>query len=67
MRRGAAPSKVGAAVTSDLRPFGQGQSILNIHAEISDRALDLGMAKQDLDSSKIAGLLVDQRGLGSPQ
>jgi hypothetical protein len=31
------------------------QSVINFDAEISDRAFDLGVAKQKLDSPEIAG------------
>jgi hypothetical protein len=56
-----------AAATSDLGPFGQGKRVLDIHAEKSHGTLDLGVAKQDLDSSEIASLLVNQSSLGSTQ
>jgi hypothetical protein len=35
------------------------QSIIHFDAQISDRAFDLGVAKQKLDSSEIAGAPVD--------
>jgi hypothetical protein len=43
------------------------QSIVYLNAKISDRALDLGVAKQKLDSPKIARAPVDQGSLGSSQ
>jgi hypothetical protein len=39
------------------------QSVINFDAEISDRAFDLGVAKQKLDSPEIAGALVNQGSL----
>ena len=40
--------------TSDINLFCYCQSITHFDAEISDRAFDLGVAKQKLDSPKIA-------------
>lgn len=39
----------------DLCMLGEFKSILNVDAEIPDRVLDLGMAEQDLDRSKVSG------------
>jgi hypothetical protein len=52
---------------SNFSPFGQFRCILYINAEIPDCVLDLGMAKQDLDRSKVAGGLIDHGSLRSPQ
>jgi hypothetical protein len=41
--------------TSDINMFCYCQSFINFDAEISDRAFDLGVAKQRLDSPEIAG------------
>jgi len=40
--------------TSDIDLFCYCQSIIYLDAEISDRAFDLGVAKQKLDSPEIA-------------
>lgn len=49
-----------AGTRSYLRPFGQGQSIIDIHTQIPDRILDIGMAEQNLHRPQIARGLVDQ-------
>jgi hypothetical protein len=43
------------------------QSVVYFDPEISDGAFDLGVAKQKLDSPKIARAPVDQSSLGSSQ
>src|ERR1700687_2483680 len=48
---------------SDINLFRHCQSIVYFDPEISDRAFDLGMAKQKLDSPKIAGAAVNQGSL----
>src|SRR5260370_17923962 len=52
--------------TSDINLFCYFQSIIHFDAEISDRAFDLGVAKQKLDSPQIAGPPGNQRGLPAP-
>ena len=47
--------------------LGQEQGIINFNAEVSDRALELGMAQQQLTGTKVAGSLVDQRNFCPPQ
>lgn len=47
--------------------FCQCESILHIDAKITDRALDLRVSKEDLDSAEISRRLVDDRCLCSPQ
>ena len=49
--------------TSDINMFCYCQSVNNFDAEISDRAFDLGVAKQELDSPEIAGAPVNQGSL----
>ena len=49
--------------TSDINMFCYCQSVINFDAEISDRAFDLGVAKQKLDSPEIAGAPVNQASL----
>jgi hypothetical protein len=43
-----------------LRKF---QRILDVYVEVPDRVLNLGMSEQYLDCTKIAGRIVDHRGL----
>ena len=47
---------------SDVNLFCYCEGIIYLDAEISDRAFDLGVAKQKLDSPKIAGAPVNQGG-----
>jgi hypothetical protein len=42
-----------------------GQCIIDFDAEISDRAFDFSVAKQELHGSEIASAPIDQRRLGS--
>jgi hypothetical protein len=44
-----------------------GESIINIDAEISDSTFYFGVAEQKLDSSQIARTAVDERRFGPPQ
>lgn len=44
----------------NLHALREHQNILDINAEIANRCLDLGVPKQDLDSTQIARLLVDE-------
>jgi hypothetical protein len=43
------------------------QRIIDLDAEVSDRAFDLGMSKQKLDGPEIASASVDQGGLCASQ
>ena len=52
---------------SDFRAFCQGKCILDIHTEIPNGVLDLAVAKQELNGSKVAGGFVYNRGFGSPE
>ena len=52
---------------SDFRCLGKRKRIIDIDTEVSNSVFDLGVSKQDLNSSKIAGSLVDQRGLGTAE
>ena len=47
------------APTSDLRSLGEQQCILDVHNEIADRVLYLGMTEQNLDRPDITGGPVD--------
>jgi hypothetical protein len=50
---------------SDINLFRYCQSIIYLDAEISNRAFNLGVAKQKLDGPEIAGAPVDQGSLGA--
>ena len=51
----------------DVNLFGDSQRVINLYAEVSDRALDLGVTEQQLYGSEIAGASVDEGGLRSPE
>jgi hypothetical protein len=52
---------------SDVNPLGDGERIVDLDAEIPDRAFHLGVAKEQLNRPEIAGTTIDQGCLGSPQ
>jgi hypothetical protein len=52
---------------SHLDLFRYRQRIIHLDTEVSDGALDLGVAEQELYGSQITGSAVNQRCLGSPQ
>ena len=52
---------------SDVNLLGDGERIVDFDAEIPDRALHLGVAKEQLNRPEIPGTLIDQSGFGSPQ
>jgi hypothetical protein len=43
------------------------ERVLDVDAQIPNRALDFRMARKDLHGPQVARLFVDDRGLGSPQ
>ena len=43
-----------SAALSDIDLLGYGERIINLNSEIADRALDLGVAQQELNRSKIS-------------
>ena len=47
---------------SDVQFPGNGERVLHLDSEVSDRILDLGMAKKQLDRTQIAGPAVYQDG-----
>jgi len=49
-----------------LRAFSQRESILDIDAEVANRALDLRMAEQNLHGTQVTCLLVDDGRLRLP-
>ena len=52
---------------SDLDLFRDDQSVVNIDAQVSHRALYLGVSKQKLNGAQIAGAAVDHGCLCPPQ
>src|ERR1700693_3693353 len=52
---------------SDINLFCYGQGIIDLDAEVSDGAFDLGVSEQKLHGSQVAGALVDQRCLCSSE
>ena len=50
-----------------LGAFGKGKRVLDVDAKITNGALDLCMAEQDLHGAQIAGLLIYDGRLGSAQ
>jgi hypothetical protein len=52
---------------SDINLFRYGQGVIDLNAEIPDRALDLGMPEQKLDGPQVARLSIDQGGLCASQ
>jgi hypothetical protein len=49
---------------SHVNLFGHLECIIDLDAEVSRGALDLGMAEQQLNRPQVAGSAIDQRGLG---
>jgi hypothetical protein len=49
---------------SDVDLLGYGERVINLDSEIANRALDLPVAKQELNGSKIPCFRIDQRCLG---
>ena len=45
---------------SDINLFGYCQGVIDLNAEIPDRAFDLGMPEQELDSPQVACPPIDQ-------
>ena len=52
---------------SDIDLFRYGQGIIDLDAEVSDGAFDLGVAEQELDSPQIACASIDQGRLCPPE
>lgn len=50
----------------DFNGFRNGQGILKFDAKVSNRAVHLCVAEEELNSSKVSGLFVDLSNLGSP-
>ena len=52
---------------SDVDLFGDGERVIDLDAKVSDRALYLGVAKEQLHRAKVPGSPVDQSRLRAPQ
>ena len=52
---------------SKFGSFCQSQGVFHIDPQISDRAFNLGMSKQDLDRAEVSGRLIDDGRLRPPQ
>jgi len=50
----------------DFSLLGNFQGVIDLDAEISNGAFQLGMAKQELNGPQVLRALVDQRRFGSP-
>ena len=67
----ATPPFLARPLGSDFGCLDQSQCIIDVDPEVSNGVFNLGVAKQDLNRSKIAGRLVDQsclcptKGMGS--
>ena len=55
------PHGTSAGRRSDFRTLRESQGIFDIDAEISNGALDLRVAEQDLNGTQVVSPLVDQR------
>jgi hypothetical protein len=65
------PSGVGRALTalprfSDVDLLGDGERVVDLNTEIPDRALHLGVPKEQLSRAEVPGSPIDQGRLGSP-
>ena len=56
-----------SAQVSDVDLFRYRQRIIHLDTQVSDSALELGVAEQELCRSQITGSAVNQRCLGPPQ
>jgi hypothetical protein len=55
-----------SAKRSDVDFLGDAQRVIEFDAEVSDRAIHLGVTKQELNGSEISRLPVDQRRFRPP-
>jgi len=53
--------------SSNIDLFGYRDSVINLDAEVSHGALDLGVAEEELNGTQVSCAPIDQRGLGPPQ
>ena len=56
-----------SAKPSDVDLLGYAQRIVEFDPKVSDRAIDLGVSKQELDGPKMASLPIDQRSFCPPK
>ena len=54
-------------VSSDINLFHYSQGVIDLDAEVPDRAFDLGVPEQELDSPKIARPSIDQGSFSASQ
>ena len=53
-------------VTSDVNLFGNVEGVINLDAQVSDSAFNLGVTQQQLDGPKVSSAAIYQRRLGAP-
>jgi hypothetical protein len=53
--------------SSDVDLLGDGERIIELDAEVPDRALHLGVPEEELNCPEISGSPIDQRRLGAPE
>ena len=53
-----------SASFSDVDLLGYGKRVIDLNSEIADCTLDLGVAQQELNRSKISRFFIDQGSLG---
>lgn len=53
--------------TSNVNLLGNRKSVIYLDAKIANGTLDLGVPKQQLDRSQIAGTTIDKGSLGPPK
>src|SRR5215471_5467677 len=62
-----AESPRSARIISDLDFFSDGEGVVDLNTEVPHRALDLGVAKQELYRPQVARPAIDQRRLRAPE
>jgi len=55
------------AIRSQLRGFGERESILDVDSEVANGRPDLGMPQEHLHYPQVTGALIHQRGLRAPE
>jgi hypothetical protein len=53
--------------SSDVDLLGDGERIIDLDAEVSDRALHLGVPEEELNCPEVPDSPIDQRRLGAPE
>jgi hypothetical protein len=62
-----APRRKRGADCLNFRVLGKGERVFDVDPQITHRVLDFAMAAKNLDGTEVAGGLVDDRRLGSPE